>query len=63
MAGDQIAGNRGAKNVIRQKPEGRRQPGRPRKRCQDDVEEDLRELKVEERLKTSILLDFVAAFI
>lgn len=37
---------RGVKKVYRQKPEGRRLPGRPRKRWLDCVEEDLKELGV-----------------
>ena len=38
--------NRGVKKAYQQKPEGRRLPGRPRMRWQDDVESDLRQLNI-----------------
>ena len=38
--------SRGARQVFRNHPQGRRLPGRPRKRWLDDVERDLQQLNV-----------------
>ena len=43
---ERMSNERGVHKVFRQKPEGRRMPGRPRTRWLDSVEDDLRELRV-----------------
>jgi hypothetical protein len=37
---------RTVKKILESKPEGSRRRGRPRMRCLEDVEKDLREIKV-----------------